>query len=76
VCLRAHPPGLDDPVALDMLNQRIVDRINTGGRYFLSHTRLRDAYAIRVAFGNIRQEQRHARGIVNALRSALDEDVG
>jgi aromatic-L-amino-acid decarboxylase len=76
VCLRAHPRGIDDPKALDMLNQRIVDRINSGGRYFLSHTRLRDAYAIRVAFGNIRQEQRHARGIINGLRSALDDDVG
>jgi aromatic-L-amino-acid/L-tryptophan decarboxylase len=76
VCLRAHPPGLDDPAALDTLNQRIVDRINTGGRYFVSHTRLRDAYAIRVAFGNIRQEQRHARGIITALRDALDDDVG
>jgi aromatic-L-amino-acid/L-tryptophan decarboxylase len=76
VCLRAHPPGLDDPGALDTLNQRIVDRINTGGRYFVSHTRLRDAYAIRVAFGNIHQEQRHARGIITALRGALDDDVG
>ena len=76
VCLRAHPPGLDDSGTLDTLNLRIVDRINTGGRYFLSHTRLRDAYAIRVAFGNLRQEQRHAHGIINALRSALDDDVG
>ena len=60
----------------DTLNQRIVDRINTAGRYFLSHTRLRDAYAIRVAFGNVRQEPRHARGVITALRSALDDDVG
>jgi aromatic-L-amino-acid decarboxylase len=75
VCLRAHPPGLDDPGTLDTLNQRIVERINTGGRYFLSHTRLHDAYAIRVAFGNLRQEERHARGVMAALRSALD-DVG
>jgi aromatic-L-amino-acid/L-tryptophan decarboxylase len=76
VCLRAHPPGLDHPGTLDTLNQRIVERINTGGRYFLSHTRLRDAYAIRVAFGNLRQEQRHVRGIIKALRGALDDDVG
>jgi aromatic-L-amino-acid decarboxylase len=75
VCLRAHPPGLDDPGTLDTLNQRIVDRINTAGRYFLSHTRLRDAYAIRVAFGNLRQEERHARGVTTALRSALDDDA-
>jgi aromatic-L-amino-acid decarboxylase len=75
VCLRAHPPGLDDPGTLDTLNQRIVERINSAGRYFLSHTRLRDAYAIRVAFGNLRQEERHARGVITALRSALDDDA-
>jgi aromatic-L-amino-acid decarboxylase len=75
VCLRAHPSGLDDPATLDALNQRILDRINTGGRFFLSHTRLHDAYAIRVAFGHLRQEQRHARGVINALRAALDDDA-
>jgi aromatic-L-amino-acid decarboxylase len=76
VCLRAHPRGLDDPGTLDALNQRILERINTAGRYFLSHTRLHEAYAIRVAFGNLRQEQRHARGVINALRHAMDDDVG
>ena len=75
VCLRAHPPGLDDPGTLDTLNQRIVERINTGGRFFVSHTKLRGAYAIRVAFGNLRQEQRHAHGVIAALRGAID-DVG
>ncbi len=33
VCLRAHPPGVDDPETLDKLNQRIVERINAGGRF-------------------------------------------
>ena len=75
VCLRAHPPGLDDPATLDTLNQRIVERINTAGRFFVSHTKLHGAYAIRVAFCNLRQEQRHARGVIAALRGALD-DVG
>ncbi|MGA8523073.1 MAG: pyridoxal-dependent decarboxylase [Candidatus Dormiibacterota bacterium] len=75
VCLRAHPPGLDDPGTLDTLNQRIVERINTAGHFFVSHTKLRGAYAIRVAFGNLRQEQRHALGVIAALRGAID-DVG
>jgi aromatic-L-amino-acid decarboxylase len=73
VCLRAHPPGLDDPGTLDTLNQRIVERINSGGRFFVSHTKVRGEYAIRVAFGNLRQEQRHARGIIAALRGAIDD---
>jgi len=75
VCLRAHPPGLDDPGTLDTLNQRIVERINTAGHFFVSHTKLRGEYAIRVAFGNLRQEERHARGVMRALRGAID-DVG
>jgi aromatic-L-amino-acid decarboxylase len=75
VCLRAHPPGLDDPGTLDALNQRIVERINLGGRFFVSHTKLRGEYAIRVAFGGVRQEERHARGVIAALRGAMD-DVG
>ena len=75
VCLRAHPPGLDDPGTLDALNQRIVERINIGGRFFVSHTKLRGEYAIRVAFGGVRQEERHARGVIAALRGAMD-DVG
>jgi len=73
VCLRAHPPGLDDPGTLDMLNQRIVERINNGGRFFLSHTKLRGEYAIRVAFGNLRQEASHAHGVIAALRGAIDD---
>src|ERR1700688_3342215 len=75
VCLRAHPPGLDDPGTLNALNQRIVGRINTAGQFFVSHTKLRGDYAIRVAFGHLRQEQRHVRGIMSALRGAID-DVG
>jgi aromatic-L-amino-acid/L-tryptophan decarboxylase len=75
VCLRAHPPGLDDSGTLDTLNQRIVERINIGGRFFVSHTKLRGEYAIRVAFGGVRQEARHARGVIAALRGAMD-DVG
>ena len=75
VCLRAHPPGLDDLRTLDTLNQRIVERINIGGRFFVSHTKLRGEYAIRVAFGGVRQEERHARGVIAALRGAMD-DVG
>jgi len=75
VCLRAHPPGLDDLGTLDALNRRIVERINIGGRFFVSHTKLRGEYAIRVAFGGVRQEERHARGVIAALRGAMD-DVG
>jgi aromatic-L-amino-acid/L-tryptophan decarboxylase len=33
--------------------------VNATGEVFLSHTRLRDRFTIRVAIGNLRTERRH-----------------
>ncbi|HYM84210.1 MAG TPA: hypothetical protein VEY67_08680 [Candidatus Dormibacteraeota bacterium] len=54
----------DEPVVgerLDAANQRIMDGVNRTGEVFLSHTRLRDRYTIRLAVGNLRTEERHVR---------------
>jgi aromatic-L-amino-acid/L-tryptophan decarboxylase len=48
LCFRAHPRGLDDPAALDALNARVNARINAGGRFFLSSTRLQDRLSLRI----------------------------
>ena len=71
VCLRAHPPGTDSETELDALNAGIVDRVNSSGRFFISHTRVRDAYAIRIAFGNLRATETHVHGIWNSLHNSL-----
>lgn len=71
VCLRYE--GTDrtrDPEELDRLNERIVQRVNAAGRYFLSHTRLRGRFVIRVAIGNPRQTWADVRGCFDALREA------
>lgn len=47
-CFRAHPAGLDDDSALDALNQRVLERVNGGGRFFLSTTRLCGRLALRI----------------------------
>jgi aromatic-L-amino-acid decarboxylase len=70
VCLRAHPQGVDDEADLDRLNARILDEVNRRGHFFLSHTRLRGGYAIRVAIGNLRTEDRHVRGVWDELVEA------
>ena len=46
---------------LDELNTRLLDAVNRTGEVFLSHTRLRDRFTIRLAVGNIRTEERHVR---------------
>jgi aromatic-L-amino-acid decarboxylase len=66
VCLRWRPASLrgreDEPAVrgrLDAANERLMAAVNATGEVFLSHTRLRDRFAIRVAIGNLRTEARH-----------------
>jgi len=61
VCLRYRPAGLattaDVPAVgehIDDLNVRLMEAVNGTGRAFLSHTRLRGHFVIRVAISNLR----------------------
>jgi aromatic-L-amino-acid decarboxylase len=66
VCFRYRPRRLagreDDPESkawLDDTNARLMDAVNRTGQVFVSHTRLRDRFTIRLAIGNLRTEPRH-----------------
>ena len=60
VCFRACPPTLHgDALALDGFNERLLHALNASGEMFLSHTRLRGAYALRVAIGHVRTTESH-----------------
>ncbi|MGZ8527237.1 MAG: pyridoxal phosphate-dependent decarboxylase family protein [Candidatus Limnocylindrales bacterium] len=75
VCLRWRPARLagreDEPetrALLDERNAAIVEAVNRTGEVFLSHTRLADRFAIRLAIGNIRTEPRHVERAWELLR--------
>ena len=48
-------------------NAALLERINASGRLFVSHTKLRDRYGIRVAIGNGATEWRHVEQILGFL---------
>lgn len=52
VCFRACPGGASES-SLEKLNKGLLARVNESGRVFLSHTRVRGRYALRVAVGNL-----------------------
>jgi aromatic-L-amino-acid decarboxylase len=86
VCFRHVPAALaagrDDPAVadrLDRLNTRLMEAINRTGQAFLSHSRLKGRFAIRVAINNLRTEDADldlvwqiVRREADALRSAPD----
>ena len=51
----------------DEENAALLERINASGTVFVSHTKLRDRYGIRVAIGNGATEWHHVARILDAL---------
>ncbi|MBA2382121.1 MAG: amino acid decarboxylase [Chloroflexi bacterium] len=74
VCFRHVPPALStDEAALDAHNAAIMATVNGTGEVFLSHTKLRGRFTIRLAIGNLRTERRHVERAWELLRTAAGE---
>jgi aromatic-L-amino-acid decarboxylase len=61
-----------DSLAVDQHNQAILERINASGRFFLSHTRVHDRFALRLAIGNERTTESHVRDLWELLKQAAE----
>jgi aromatic-L-amino-acid decarboxylase len=60
VCFRARPQtfgGSEDE--LNAFNARLLDAVNATGDVFLSHTRLRQRFTLRLAVGHLRTTDQH-----------------
>jgi aromatic-L-amino-acid decarboxylase len=71
VCFRAHPLGLDDEVELEKLNVRILETVNASGEIFLSHTKLKGRYCLRIAIGNLQTDLRKVERAYQLVCAAL-----
>ncbi len=72
-CFRAHPPGLDNPEALDALNHRVLERVNANGHFFISTTRIRGALALRICTCGWRTTADDIGRLVEEVREAAGE---
>jgi len=70
VCYRYRGPELADEAAIERRNAAILDRVNASGRFYLSHTKLRGCYTLRLALGNPRASLEHVRGVWETLQAA------
>ena len=63
VCFRWNPMGGErlSESALDSANQHLLDAVNQTGEVFLSHTRVREGLALRLAVAHLRTSERHVR---------------
>jgi aromatic-L-amino-acid decarboxylase len=75
VCFRTHPAGIDNEKVLDALNEKVLNRINAAGHYFLSHTRLHGKFTLRIAISNMRTTESHVGGLWEELQEASRLEV-
>ncbi len=69
VCFRVHPPGVNDPVALDALNERVNAAVNGSGEVLMSSTRLRGVYSLRLCILNFRTTEDDVAAVIGMVRS-------
>ena len=72
-CFRAHPDGVEEAAALDALNERILNGVNAGGRYFISSTRLNGAYSLRICVLGYRTTTDDIRGLIGDIERLASE---
>ncbi|MDM8529818.1 pyridoxal-dependent decarboxylase [Anaerolineales bacterium HSG25] len=75
VCFRACPPSYQaqGEAALDQLNAQLLDAVNATGQIFISHTKLRGQYSLRLAVGNIRTTNSHVESAWQLLNDTLHQ---
>jgi aromatic-L-amino-acid decarboxylase len=71
VCFRARRRGVNDEGFLEQLNARLMSEVNATGEVFLSHTKLRGLYTLRIAIGNIRTRAEHVERLKILLSDKL-----
>ena len=74
VCFRFAPNGVPEPER-NALNEKILAAVNASGRVYLSHTKLGDAYTLRLAIGNIRTQREHVAEAWRLLQAAAAHHV-
>jgi aromatic-L-amino-acid decarboxylase len=69
VVFRHRPPGMTAD-ELDQHNARILEKVNATREVYLSHTRVRGSYALRIAIGNIHTTEAHVRRALDLVKEA------
>jgi aromatic-L-amino-acid decarboxylase len=71
VCFRAHPQNISNESELDTLNETLMEEVNRRGKVYLSHTKLRGMFTLRLAIGNIRTTREYVKLAWDDLNEVL-----
>ena len=59
IVLRYEPQNVKDPQQINGLNQALLESINASGEAYLTHTKIKDQYVLRIVFGQTYLQPKH-----------------
>jgi aromatic-L-amino-acid decarboxylase len=71
-CFRLNPGGIQKVDRLNALNEKFLEQLNETGKVFLTHTKIRGQYTIRMIIGQTYVERKHVDLALNEIRAAAE----
>jgi len=59
VCFRYHPQGISNEEEINQLNEKLENSINSEGKIFLTHTKVRGKYTLRMVIAQTNVEEKN-----------------
>ncbi len=69
LCFRYKPKGPDDLEVINELNRQLMERLNGEGKIYLTHTKLRGVFTLRLVIGQTNQEKHHVEKAWEMIRT-------
>jgi aromatic-L-amino-acid decarboxylase len=69
LCFRFHPREIQDNETLNRLNQKILHQVNDTGETFLTHTKIKNQFVIRLVAGQTYLEKEHLDSVWSLIKS-------
>jgi len=72
ICMRAVPRNLRSEAELNNFNERLLEKINESGEFFLTHTKLNGKFTIRIVISGLRTTEKHVREVWEHIKKCLE----
>ncbi|MEN8155143.1 MAG: pyridoxal-dependent decarboxylase, partial [Acidobacteriota bacterium] len=59
ICFRYHPKNVNDEDLINSINNSLMDRLNKSGNIYLTHTKLKGKFTLRLVIGQTEQTREH-----------------
>lgn len=73
VCFRFHPETINGVEHLNALNESLLHKVNDSGKIYLTHTKLKGNYTLRMVIGQTDVERRHVVEAWETISKIADE---